>query len=88
MLISDLFQYSTSNNQPHAQSPNQPTVNPVIDVNDNQSKHDIESGTQSVSDGTQQQSMINGNGNQEFSAEDVRELMYHIQWLQSQLSQV
>lgn len=84
------FQYSTTNNnQPPNKSPNQDPLATVIDRNDNQPSFVSENvKNQSVSDGSQSHTVANGSGNQEFTAEDVRELMFHIQWLQSQLSQV
>lgn len=87
----DYLQYSNCENNQQDESISQEempnasvlskSVNQSVPVNG-------EEGNKSVSDGVQQNVMMNGDGNQEFTVNDVKELMYHIQWLQTQLRQV
>lgn len=80
------FQYSK---EPINHSGTVQTNTSVIDPSDSQSAYaNSNAVNQSASNVCQTSAPVNGVENQEFSVADVRELMYHIQWLQTQLRQV
>lgn len=87
----DYLQYSNcENNQQDERIPQEEMPNAsVISKSVNQSVTvNGEEENKSMSAGVQHNVMMNGDGSQEFSVNDVKELMYHIQWLQTQLRQV